>query len=224
MSLINDALKRASQTEKNKGQARQAPTNAPMQAVETTARRSKLPLILGIVSSLALAAAAGFYIWHGTKQNEPKVVALKPALPHETKKPTPSPVPSTQVSAPAAAAVVKSQVPKVSVPKVEKGAIPAVPKVSVPVRADSTPVPATPVAIQKAQAQAVSANPPPPAVAPFPDLRIKAILFRTKDPLAIINTKTLGVGDTIEGARVVKIQRKIVTIEFHGEVRDLPMD
>lgn len=195
MSLINDALKRASQSDK--GQLRESSTRAPMQAVETTSRGSKLPIILLVFAALLLMAA-GFYIWRGGKEKPVTVASSKPV---EVKKAA-SPAP---VSAPA----VESTPPQKVVP------------VQTPAPAPQAPV--APVAVQQAPPTQTNA----PAVSeaiPFPDLRVKAIIYRSKDPLAIINGRTVGIGNTIEGARIIKIQRQAVVFEFYGQVRDVPMD
>ena len=46
--------------------------------------------------------------------------------------------------------------------------------------------------------------------------KLSGIVFNDFNPLAIINGKSIGVGDMIEGAKVVKIERKKVVIEYAG--------
>lgn len=46
--------------------------------------------------------------------------------------------------------------------------------------------------------------------------KLSGIVFNDINPLAIINGKSIGVGDTIEGAKVLKIERKKVVIEYAG--------
>ena len=46
--------------------------------------------------------------------------------------------------------------------------------------------------------------------------KLSGIVFNDFNPLAIINGKSIGVGDTIEGAKVLKIERKKVVIEYAG--------
>ena len=67
----------------------------------------------------------------------------------------------------------------------------------------------------------------PPGAAPevkdlWPaDLKLMAIFFRQTNPLALINGKTLGVGDLIDGIRVTKIERERVSVEWNGQVKEL---
>jgi hypothetical protein len=67
--------------------------------------------------------------------------------------------------------------------------------------------------------------PPPAAAAPaeFPHLRLQAIYFRLKDPSVVINGHTAQVGDRVEGARVVAIERSRVEVEFQGERRTMEL-
>lgn len=46
--------------------------------------------------------------------------------------------------------------------------------------------------------------------------RLSAILFSTSLPLAVINGKTVRVGDIVDQARVVKIEQKKVTLQYNG--------
>ncbi|MEE8405144.1 MAG: hypothetical protein V3S17_07110 [candidate division Zixibacteria bacterium] len=46
--------------------------------------------------------------------------------------------------------------------------------------------------------------------------KLTGIVFNDFNPLAIINGKSIGVGDIIEGAKVLKIERKKVVIEYAG--------
>jgi len=46
--------------------------------------------------------------------------------------------------------------------------------------------------------------------------KLSGIVFNDFNPLAIINGKSIGVGDIIEGAKVLKIERKRVVIEHAG--------
>ena len=46
--------------------------------------------------------------------------------------------------------------------------------------------------------------------------KLSGIVFNEFNPLAIINGKSIGVGDLIEGAKVLKIERKKVVIVYDG--------
>jgi len=45
-------------------------------------------------------------------------------------------------------------------------------------------------------------------------LTVQGIFYRTNDPSAIVNGKTVFVGDTVDSARVVAIERQSVTVEL----------
>jgi hypothetical protein len=48
-------------------------------------------------------------------------------------------------------------------------------------------------------------------------LRVQGIFYRTNDPSAIINGKTVFVGDTVGAARIVAIERQSVTVQVSQE-------
>jgi hypothetical protein len=52
----------------------------------------------------------------------------------------------------------------------------------------------------------------------IPKLKLQGIYFRRTNPSVLINGRTLFIGDRVEGARVVTIDRQIVTVEFGGQV------
>ena len=61
---------------------------------------------------------------------------------------------------------------------------------------------------------------PPQAVeyaAPAPRYAVSAIFVSSARSVAILNGRRVGVGDEIEGARVVAIRRDAVTLEVDGE-------
>ncbi len=56
---------------------------------------------------------------------------------------------------------------------------------------------------------------------PFPRLKLQGIFYSTKKPLALINNQHLGIGDTIEEARVVRIEKSSVVFEFFGRTNEV---
>lgn len=96
-------------------------------------------------------------------------------------------------------------------PKVVKAA-------SVPVKTNSPPR-ATP------KPAPVAAAPVPtnhPAVVPeFPNLSVQGISYSKENPSVLINAKTLRVGDTIAGAKVVAINPYGATVLFDGRYKTL---
>lgn len=56
----------------------------------------------------------------------------------------------------------------------------------------------------------------PFAKSPYPNLALNGIMFIESHPQAIINNTVVEVGDTIEGARVVRIERNAVVLSCDG--------
>ena len=52
-------------------------------------------------------------------------------------------------------------------------------------------------------------------------LRVQGIIWGVKVPQAIINDKVLTIGDLIEGAEIVSIEKTGVTLSFNGAIFDL---
>ncbi len=50
-----------------------------------------------------------------------------------------------------------------------------------------------------------------------PELKINAIAWRAKEPKAIVNMQSVRVGDVIEGAKVLSIEKKIIFFVYEGE-------
>jgi hypothetical protein len=55
----------------------------------------------------------------------------------------------------------------------------------------------------------------------FPKLKLQGVYYRAGDSTALINGKNVVEGDEIEGASVVKIDRQSVEVQFQGESRVL---
>jgi len=209
MSLINDALKRAAEAQK------QNPSDSPpavrLQPVDYSARSS--PFLRIVVLSLLLGFVAGsawFFSkwWHASNQT-----ASTAAL---TNAPVAS-VPQTAVEAHPSAGQPGSQ----STVRVITNIV---------VRGGQAAQPA-PSATGRPNARAQVPPPPkgtPPETAPpkppsFPDLKLQSIIYRLSKPAVVINGEMLSVGDVIKGARVVNIERYNVTVEWQGEKRELSL-
>jgi hypothetical protein len=50
----------------------------------------------------------------------------------------------------------------------------------------------------------------------FPQLKVQGIFFRAKNPGALVNSKTVFVGDWVANAKVVEIRQDGITVEFQG--------
>jgi hypothetical protein len=62
---------------------------------------------------------------------------------------------------------------------------------------------------------------PAPRPARDPELRLSAISERDGRPVAVVNDRVVGEGDTVEGARVVRIGAAEVDVEVGGARRTL---
>ena len=52
-------------------------------------------------------------------------------------------------------------------------------------------------------------------------LKVQGIIWGVKAPQAIINDKVLTIGDLIEGAEILSIEKKGITLSFNGAIFDL---
>jgi hypothetical protein len=165
-----------------------------------------------------------------------------PAHPVSTFKPTPSPVPKARI---------EKQPPKVVQPKSQTKPQPTVvvkPEVnqSVPVVTPPPqvqPVPSAPKAIAPAATSTTVASlpevkpvvkpvaaiptvkpptelPPPPKVE-FPPLQLQGVFYLPSRPSAVVNGRTVVVGDSIGEAKVQAIDQRSVKMELKGQVKVL---
>ncbi len=75
----------------------------------------------------------------------------------------------------------------------------------------TTPPTSTPV---------VAASAPPP---PAPEMKLQGIFFRLKKPSALINGRTVTIGDEVDGARVIAIDRQSVKLMISGKISVLTL-
>ena len=207
MSLINDALRRANQIKK------QPPLDAsgdvPMQPNPSATRSrpsSFAPmLLLAIVFAVFLG---GFFFWKSSKTNSKTsgVTQVEKAS-------------SSQVSTPTPHSTAESVAPN----SVTTSRIPTLPENKITVETPSVPGQVSSnselVDPEKSSTKSVveaSESVPPPAPAP-PPLKLQGIFYRLSNPTVLINGKTLGVGEMVSGARVLKIERQDVTVEREGQ-------
>jgi putative nucleotidyltransferase with HDIG domain len=137
--------------------------------------------------------------------SQPPELVPSSGLPETPSTPVPEVLPATSVSeaTPTAAAA--------STPD------PAMPEVS-PARSVSEAAPtASAVSTPK---PAISEPPPTPSLPPKesapPDFRLSGILYTVANPSAILNGKTVYVGDKVSGATVLSIGRTEVTLQING--------
>lgn len=252
MSLINDALKRAS----NQRAAAAAPpayAAAPLQPAEDAGRSSgPLPIILCIVGVGSLAMAGAF--WLKSKGTPPPTAEqhIAPARTEalaESEKSAPPATAPTQAGlnpiqkAAATLEAVQARADSLSAPVVVSAPAATVP--SAPpsaVQAPRTAVNEIPPAAPAATAATISPSPAPalaqpvqvaahesPALpanaktAPATNFHLQAIYFRMKGPTVVINGKTLKVGDTVNGGRLIAIERTTAELEIDGVRQRLTM-
>jgi hypothetical protein len=196
MSLLNDALKRASRRDR----ARQPSVPARVLVEPAADPRGKLlALALGAGSAVTLALAVWFF-WQLWTTRHQTVLAKIDAVPVVAPKPAPPPV--IRVESPP----------------------PPVAKTSPPRVAAAAPVPAPAAIIAPAPAPAPVA-PPRQAETAWPaELKVTGIFIRKTNPLALISGKTVGEGDEIKGIRVTKIEDDRVTVEWNGQVKELTVN
>ncbi|MEI6969946.1 MAG: hypothetical protein WCL44_00385 [bacterium] len=166
--------------------------------------RSRVPVIIASVASVAALAAAGVVLF----------LYLRPA-------PPPQKAPMVPAVAPAAAvAAAPSNNP------------PAQPAVVVPVEqpvvAQQVVQPAVvagtgPVQTGEVAVAVVTAKPPVVVVQPvvWPPLKINMLLRTANTAVARINNSEYTVGEEVEGAKVVSIERDAVILKYKGETRKL---
>jgi len=213
MSQINDALKRAGETPEPpplpggtssyaKGTVvfRELPEPKPSQAPVMLIFGAALLLIVGLaafflVRGMVRKQAGG---WRDSMQ---KVHARQ------------APGPTTPAVAEAA-------------PEHGTPAQVAQPQPKIAPRLEGTPLPArAPTVATNPTAVAGAAAPVPVLMGTngFPVLKVQGIFFRTKNPAAVINAKTVFIGDQVSNAKVVAITTDSVTIEFNGNRKVLTL-
>jgi hypothetical protein len=257
MSLINDALKRASQAEKARA-ARPQPAAGLQPAGLARPRGSATGLIIGTVLLLVLGGSAWLLWswWNGRPtaipgpvavRNQGKQPAAAPANPPPIPKNTLPKANTNRVANNSAKPPIRNPAPATNsspVAVADTGRAPVVPAATNVVQIQRTPPPVTPPVITNAapppattMVAAVVAPAPPPAnppvspvanVAPpppkkveFPPLQVQGIFYRAKSPSALINGRTVFVGDNIGDVKVLAIDQKSVKVELEGATKTL---
>jgi hypothetical protein len=225
MSMINDALRRASDAAKSGGvpvmpaspMAMPPPPPAsaaefppppplppmsvdlpppPMLPTAPARKSSRLPLILGIVLMFCIGgAAAGYYVLK-------KIRDAKAELTRVTK----NMVTELQLTNQVVRTVPSPVVP--TNPSPTPAPHPAPPVVSTP-----SPVPAAPLTTAA----------PPAIPVKFPSLRLQSIFYRPTNPSVMINGKTLFISDEIQGVTIADIRPASVTLVLSGQTNVLTL-
>jgi hypothetical protein len=169
MSQVNDALKRASNSDKNR--PRPPETQGRLKSVASSGPSPlAVALAFGVVLALVLA---GWFFWHWWKAKHSSASANR--------------APVTIVA----------------------------------------PAPPPPAGVEEPVSQASASAPGSPpsrrtVEEAWPaDLKLTGIFFSKTRPMALINGETVGVGEFIGGIRIAKIEQDRISVEWHGQVKEL---
>lgn len=156
--------------------------------------------VLPIAAALAAAGVGGFVFAQWAQRPKAAGVARASAAPSAA--PPSSPLPAARVAPP-------------TVPPATYAAphIPAVTRSVVPDAPPRTAAPAEPVAPGTAPTRPAAAPAPPPVEITF---SLQAVTEQDGHPVAIVNGQLVRVGDTVEGARVLRIAAQEVELEKDG--------
>ena len=208
MSLINDALRRAKDTQ----QQTPAPPspNLPFRPVEPapqSAGRGQgllLPVALVVVALLSLLSAWQWFQQRnstGTTEVNARTPRVAPAIPSPQRASAPAVASRTQPDATA---------------QPDSPASPATGAATSLAADDAAAATNAPLAdVQESDAAKTAAMAPPPPPKPAP-LRLQAIVFNPRRPSAMISGKTLFVGDKLGDLRVVAINKDSATLTGGG--------
>ena len=187
MSLINDALKRATQTQPP-GSVPPAIIKEPMLPASAAHGGPGLPVYFVPVLLFVISGAC-FFLWKGWQTTGQTQVASNTI-------------------------VAKAREP-IALPEVAPEEIIAIPANRV-FSVDDEPAPAPAVITPVAPVE----EPAKPAA---PTFRLQGIFYRTKNPSAVVNNKTVFLGDSVGSSRVKAIDRQSVTLERDGVTQVLTL-
>lgn len=196
MSLVNEALKRAKEAQEK--QAGAPMRGAPLHTAEPPPA-SKMWVVAVLAFVLAIGGAGGG-IWYWQKHQS--ISAAKTEVPAK---------PAYQIimgNNPAAPAPVK-------ITTIE-------PVAPAPAAAPAPKTETAPVAIVVDNSR-VAIIPPIPAPAPPVALKLQGILYSATKPAAILNGRTVFVGDRISGMTVTAIEPDRVTVTYNNQPTVLRM-
>jgi hypothetical protein len=198
MSLINDALKRAKNTQPNAS----APADGPVLRPAFSQRRSPpgsdflLPAIIVVILLLAVLLLLEWF--RGGSEVKVRARTIESVQPASSSEAATAATPQTSV------AVVPEKTSAASLPI-----------------ASNTPAS---VSVTSSNVSVVVVTPAVPA-APLPlTYKLQSLFYRAKNPSAVINGKTLFIGDRVAEAHVVAIDKDSATIvTAKGETKVLEL-
>lgn len=237
MSLIDEALRRARQQAASQDAARrdeqyrQVPVLPPMASRRD---RSVKPTLIAAAVAFCVVAGIGIGVLLGRGGSEDRTAAATTPAPIETAPPVETPRPAIVVEeTPEPTPVPLTPTPTPERHPEEPPRQPPQPPQEVPVTAaepvnpppalDATPAPIPAPALTP---EPEPATPPPaPEVrtyvreVPLPDggtLRLNGIAFSSAKPVALINDRVLGVGESYQGFLITDIQAGMVELQGNG--------
>ncbi|MDB6030034.1 MAG: hypothetical protein JWM16_372 [Verrucomicrobiales bacterium] len=215
MSLINDALKRASQstTAPAPAPASKVPPDAALRPVDYKPNSPSWPRVM-FTTLLVIGISIGGWLFfrnsggsnnRAANTDETNVQARQPAT-------APTDTPLAVAPVPGGNTQHASEPPKA---------------ILVAAPAASRPVAALPIAsastVLTAPQAAVSSAPLPQATVPAPVYKLQGIFYRPAHPMAMINGRNVSPGDKVADAKVITIQRDSVTLSVDGQTKVLTL-
>jgi hypothetical protein len=201
-----------------------APENEASRAASSAHRsRTRGRIYAGAVATALLLTAALFRLeWNPDDSVPVNARTLEPAEPAVAGFPAPSlepaPPPAPEVAAttdPAPAAPAPSTTTSTS--DAASNALPEVVALE-PAAATVPPVMAEAAATNAAPDTSASASASAaPVKAEGPTFKLNGIFYGGSNPSAIVNGKTVSVGESVNGATVIRIGQSEVTLDLHGE-------
>src|ERR1041385_7117725 len=227
MSLINDALKRAQEAQ---DQTPPPSASGPqLRPAEPTAAQKPRRSLLNPILVLTLLVLCALGVWGLVSRLNAR--PQKPALiMNDSKRTDSTTLSANQEQSPAnqpAVSLVKNE-NKISSPAGQTVSVgkPSLSEIETPKteRPSASPLPVappekTPVEVQAPSSPLIAESrntPQKPVAAKSPALKLQGIFYSPKKPAAMINGKTVFVGDQIESLRVVAIDQYSATLSGSG--------
>jgi hypothetical protein len=218
MSLINDALKRASQAQKMRGTP--VATGGPLQPVASDSSSRNVLKVVAPLVAVALLATAGWFTWQWWKHRPAAGSAQTAATPVGVSKPA-----ETNAASASAPTTAKLVINTNLVVRPAPGAVAkAAPTAGVPIPAKAATTPAPVVTAPPAPSANVAAVAPSVSLpVEFPTLKLQGIYYRMTKSSVLINGQHLYVGDSLGNVKIVAIDRQSVTLEYKGQKKVLAL-
>jgi hypothetical protein len=211
MSLINDALKRA-----RKAQPPPPDSAGPPMTPVTYPRPAQWPILIVPLLLIGMVVVATWLFWYAAKigRNSLAEPLVTRASARERAASLPPAPPLPYASALARTEELLQQLSNRPVAEFPSPTTPlpggavATPNTNTPNIAAAPPVTSAPAVVE----------PPKP-----PPLRLQAIFYRTDNPSAVINRRTLYLGDKIGDSRVIDIGQECVKLLCQGQTNVLTL-